>query len=241
VRKADGWHAHIVCELADVPAVPDTDPAVRAALDLGVERLATLHNGTPLENPRFIRRAHAKLRAEQRALSRKRKGSRRRAKQRERVARVHLKLARTRRDFHHKQAFKLAERYRFVAVEDLAVAAMTRSAKGTIELPGRRVRQKAGLNRSILDAGWVQFLALLEAKLQERGGQLVRVKPHGTSQTCSRCEARAKRAIRAQAPMSSVRASAAPRSQRGDKHLQPGMGSARRRGSVRRCQHRSRL
>lgn len=193
VRKPDGWYAHIVCDLGGAPTsadpqlVPET---TRASLDLGVESFATLHDGTPIENPRHLRRATRKLRHEQKALSRCKRGSQRRAKQRERVAKAHLKVVRTRRDFHHKQAHALAERYQAVAVEDLTVTTMVRSAKGTVEQPGCHVRQKAGLNRSILDAGWGQFVRLLSEKLQARGGVLVQVDPRGTSQQCPGCAAR---------------------------------------------------
>ena len=64
---------------------------------------------------------------------------------------------------------------------------MTRSARGTRETPGRKVRQKSGLNRSILSRGWGTFLSFLEDKLTRRGGRLVRVDPRNTSRTCSDC------------------------------------------------------
>lgn len=98
-----------------------------------------------------------------------------------------LKLARVRRDHLHKASARLAQRYRFIAVEDLTVTAMSASAKGTVERPGRRVRQKAGLNRGILDAAWGELLGLLEYKLQARGGDLIRVDAKSTSQQCSGC------------------------------------------------------
>ena len=187
IKKPDGWWAHIVCELPDPKPGRDTGPAQRAALDLGVGSLAMLHTGERVENPCHLRRAASKLRSEQRALSRKQRGSRRRAKQRERLARAHLKVARARRDYLHKLSRKLAQRYMFIAVEDLPVAAMTRSARGTVEKPGRRVRQKAGLNRSILDAAWGELRQGLAYKLAERGGSLVPVDKDHTSQTCSQC------------------------------------------------------
>jgi putative transposase len=198
VKKADGWYAHIVCDLGAAPVVVDPElvpESGRVAFDLGVESLATLDDGSAIENPRHLRHAARKLRHEQKALARCQRGSRRRERQRERVARAHLKLARARRDFHHKRALALAERYTAVAVEDLTVTAMVASAKGTIDKPGRGVRQKAGLNRSILDAGWSQFLTVLGEKLEARGGVLVRVDPRGTSQECSRCGTRVPKAL----------------------------------------------
>ena len=68
-----------------------------------------------------------------------------------------------------------------------AITAMVRGAKGTIAQPGRRVRQKTGLNRGIHNRAWGEFLALLDYKLSERGGALVKVDPRGTSQECARC------------------------------------------------------
>ncbi len=72
---------------------------------------------------------------------------------------------------------------------------MSASARGTIAHPGRRVRQKAGLNRAILDASWAELLGLLEYKLAARGGRLVRVDPRGTSQQCSSCGAHVPKAL----------------------------------------------
>ena len=74
-----------------------------------------------------------------------------------------------------------------VYVEDLTIRNMTRSARGTRETPGRKVRQKSGLNRSILSQGWGTFLSLLEYKLERNGGFLVRVDPRNTSRACSDC------------------------------------------------------
>ena len=74
-----------------------------------------------------------------------------------------------------------------VVVEALKVRAMSASARGTADAPGRNVRQKAGLNRAILDQGWGMFRALLRYKLAHRGGRLVEVPAAYTSQTCSAC------------------------------------------------------
>ena len=92
-----------------------------------------------------------------------------------------------RRDFLHKTSTAIGETQAVVHVEDLPIRNMSRSARGTVEAPGKKVRQKAGLNRSILSQGWGTFLSLLEYKLLRRGGRLVRVPPQYTSQTCSVC------------------------------------------------------
>jgi putative transposase len=76
-----------------------------------------------------------------------------------------------------------------IAVEDLAITNMTSSASGTVEEPGRNVAAKAGLNRSILDAGWGRFLAILLAKAEGAGRRIVKVDPRDTSIMCHLCGA----------------------------------------------------
>jgi len=78
----------------------------------------------------------------------------------------------------------IARRYDLIRIEDLRVANMVRSARGTIEQPGRNVAQKAGLNRSILNAAWTAFATRLEHKAT---GRVERVNPEFTSQCCSVC------------------------------------------------------
>jgi putative transposase len=98
-----------------------------------------------------------------------------------------------RRDFHHKTARTLINAYDVLALENLRVHNMTASASGTIEQPGRNVAQKAGLNRSILDAGWGQFLRILAAKAESAGRRVVLVNPSGTSVDCHVCGSRCTR------------------------------------------------
>lgn len=74
-----------------------------------------------------------------------------------------------------------------IAVEDLQVRNMIKSAKGTADAPGRNVRAKAGLSKSILDQGWGEFRRQLEYKTAWRGGYFVAVPPKNTSRTCPCC------------------------------------------------------
>jgi putative transposase len=92
-----------------------------------------------------------------------------------------------RRDFLQKTSTAMSETQAVVYIEDLKIRNMTRSARGTKDAPGKNVRQKSGLNRSILSQGWGTFLSLLESKLARRGGRLVRVDPRNTSRTCAAC------------------------------------------------------
>lgn len=186
-REGGHWFAHL--QVAYEAATPGYHPSPRlVGLDLGVARFLTASDGTvfPALTARYAR-LQRKLAREQRRLARKRRGSANRVKQRERVAAVHRKLRRIRADFCHQVSTRLAESQGWVAAEDLAIGNMTASAKGTEEAPGANVRQKAGLNRSILAQGWGGFLAMLDYKLAERGGGLVRVDPAHTSQRCPAC------------------------------------------------------
>ena len=103
------------------------------------------------------------------------------------VAVLQAKVARVRLDWLHTLSTHLADDYAAFCLEDLKIANMTASAKGTEDVPGRQVSQKSGLNKSILDQGWGQFATLLSYKMAWRGGQIVWVPPHYTSQKCSHC------------------------------------------------------
>ncbi|WP_205315411.1 hypothetical protein [Nonomuraea lactucae] len=97
-----------------------------------------------------------------------------------------------RKDWVEKTSTDLARRFDVIAVEDLKVGDMTRSAKGTLEAPGRTVRHKAGLNRGIPAAGW----GLLEHKAR---GRVRKIDPRGTSQTCNACKHTAREGRESQA------------------------------------------
>ncbi|GAI24810.1 unnamed protein product, partial [marine sediment metagenome] len=92
-----------------------------------------------------------------------------------------------RKDFLHKMTNKISKNHAVVVMEDLKVSNMSKSARGTKENPGRNVKAKSGLNRSILDQGWFEFRRQLEYKLKWRGGHLELVDPKHTSQKCCRC------------------------------------------------------
>ncbi|MHB1286206.1 MAG: RNA-guided endonuclease InsQ/TnpB family protein [Leptospirales bacterium] len=192
IGKAGRWSVSVQTERESPDPIARTAPEI--ALDLGVATFATTSSGVRIHpTPELVmamKAAEKKRVREQRKLSRKyRKGpkSRNFAKQKLRVARVHEKVANMRLDFLHKASTAISETQAVVFVEDLRIRNMTRSARGTRGAPGRNVRQKAGLNRSILSRGWGTFLSLLEYKLSRRGGRLVRVPPQYTSQTCSSC------------------------------------------------------
>ncbi|WP_432870374.1 RNA-guided endonuclease InsQ/TnpB family protein [Microbispora rosea] len=184
-REGTRWYVILSCGYVPAEPLPQTGAAV--GLDMGVASLVTTSDGNPLDNPRHLEASAGRLAAAQRALARRKRGSRRRRKAVARVAALHAKVRRQRLDYAHKQALTLVCDYDVIVHEDLQIANMTRSASGTIETPGRNVAQKSGLNRSILDAGWGVFLRVLAYKAESAGRELIAVNPANTSRTCSRC------------------------------------------------------
>jgi putative transposase len=185
-EDAKGWWVAIQCRV-DLPLPRDGGEAV--GIDLGILKLATLSTGEAIPNPRIARRREREMRRRQRALARCRLGSRRRRKVRAALARAQWRAANARRTHAHQVSAGLARRFALIAVEDLAVGNMTASARGTAEHPGTNVRQKAGLNRALLDVAPARLMDLLSYKAARAGGRLVKVDPRGTSRECSRCGA----------------------------------------------------
>ncbi|GIV87638.1 MAG: transposase [Chloroflexus sp.] len=169
VRNADGWYAHIVCDVAPSP-LPPTGRSV--GIDVGRESFATLSNGVQIANPRSYRVAERKLKQAQRRLARRVKGSNRSRKARTLLAKAHLKVKRARRDFAHKIARALVNEDDHIAVEKLNIRGMVRNHP---------------LATSIHDAGWGIFLNILLAKAASAGRVVVEVNPAGTSHVCAQC------------------------------------------------------
>jgi putative transposase len=157
-------------------------------IDLGVVRFVTFSDGrfhAPLNS--FKRHATA-LRKGQQAMCRKQKFSHNWDKARDRIQRIHARIGNARRDYLHKISATISQNHAMVCIEDLKVQNMSRSAAGSIEAPGKNVRAKAGLNRSILDQGWFEFRRQLQYKLSWNGGELILVPPQNTSRRCPRCD-----------------------------------------------------
>ncbi|MBO4271836.1 transposase [Microbispora triticiradicis] len=184
-REGDRWYVVVACDEVPPGPLPATDAAV--GLDMGVASLVTTSDGEHLANPRHLAASADKLAAAQRDLARKKRGSHRRRKTVARVSAQHAKVRRQRLDGAHKVALGLVGAYGVIVHEDLRIVNTTRSASGTIEAPGRNVAAKAGLNRSILDAGWGVFLRVLAHKAESAGRELIAVNPADTSRTCARC------------------------------------------------------
>lgn len=213
-RAADRWYVSILVELTRPSAAPThaQRSAGAVGVDLGVRYLAALSDeqapqrfarypsleftgdGAPtLANPRWARAAEKRLVRLQRALARAQKGSNRRARLVQQIARHHHLVALRRESGLHQVSKRLSTGYTLIGLEDLAVAGITASAAGTVEAPGKNVRQKAGLNRSILDAAFGTLRRQLEYKASWYGSQVQIIdRFFASSQTCSACGARAK-------------------------------------------------
>lgn len=156
--------------------VPTADPApegTAVGVDVGVESLMTLSDGTKVENPKATGKLERKLAREQRRLSRKKKGSSNRERQRVRVARVQEKAANVRKDAIHKATSKLASENQAVCLEDLNVKGMLRNRR---------------LAKAVADASFSEIARQLEYKTAMRGGTAIRVgRFYPSSKACSAC------------------------------------------------------
>jgi putative transposase len=186
VRKNGRWYACFECDRT-VRASADRQCGAMG-VDRGVHVLAATSDGRLFANPRPLGRFLGKLARCQRAVTRKKRNGKNRRKAVGVLARLHEKIARIRRDALHKVSRRIVDvAPNVIGLENLRVASMTRSAKGTLDLPGRNVRAKSGLNRVILDAGFGLLRQMIESKAEEAGITVVGVDPKYSSQKCSRC------------------------------------------------------
>lgn len=156
-------------------------------IDMGIARFATLSDGSHLEPLNSFKKHQQRLTRYQRAMSRKVKFSNNWKKAKIHVQRIHTRIANARKDFLHKASCQISQNHAMIAIEDLQVRNMSKSAKGNSEQHGKHVKQKSGLNLSILDQGWFEFRRQLEYKSAWNGGFVVAVPPQYTSQTCPCC------------------------------------------------------
>jgi len=188
IRKEAGrWYGSVQVEDEVEEKIHERIESI-VGIDVGIKRFATLSNGKVIEPISTYRKHEAKLAKAQRSLARKVKGSQNKDKARRKIQDLHEKVRRIRHDFLHKSSHWIAKNHGTVVMEDLQIANMSKSAKGTVDEPGRNVKQKSGLNKSILDQGWGEFKRQLKYKLDWSGGELILVPAHYTSQTCSECD-----------------------------------------------------
>ena len=171
-RRAGRWYASLTVE-RDAPTVKQAPKAGAVGIDLGVKNLATLSDGTVIENPRCLAASERRLKRAHKALSRKTRGSKRRLKARNKVARIHARIASRRRDLLDKLTTWLAGTYSDISIEDLNVAGMVRNHR---------------LAKAVNDASFAELRRQLEYKTARTGARLHVVdRWYPSSKMCSRC------------------------------------------------------
>jgi putative transposase len=188
-KEADGWYVSFSC--ADVPTEPLPLTGKATGIDVGLKVFLITADGQPVANPRHYRTAERLLNKAQQRVSRRKKGSNRRRKAVQVLARKQQHVRRQRCDFHHKTALALVRAYDTIYVEAMQPANLSRrpapkpDGNGGYEHNG--ASRKAGLNTSIHDAGWRHFLSILAYKAAWAGKRVEAVNPAYTSQECSGC------------------------------------------------------
>lgn len=191
-HEAGQWYVILSCEVTQPEPLPMGYENV--GIDLGITHFAALSNGEYIESPRHYRKAEKRLKKLQEALSRKKHRSHRRKKAVQAVAKAHRKVRNQRRDFAHKVSRKLVNRYQIMVLEELQTQNLVWRPKPKQDeetghyLPNG-ASAKAGLNKSISDAGWGMFTEILYVKAECAGRVVAFVDPKYTSQMCSNCGA----------------------------------------------------
>ena len=191
-REGEHWYVVFTCEREQEIVSHPSEEAV--GMDLGLLHFGTLSDGSTIENPRHLRVSEQKLKKLQEALSHKKRGSKRRRKAAQVVGKNHRHIRNQRKDFQHKEARKLVNGYQTIVFEKLQPANMSKRPKPKQDeatgayLPNG-ASAKAGLNKSILDAGWGQFQQICRNKAEWAGSRVLLVNPKYTSQMCSGCGA----------------------------------------------------
>ncbi|NES20759.1 MAG: transposase [Symploca sp. SIO3E6] len=171
-KKADSFYVTLSLEDKRVPEIKtDINPQSITGIDLGLKDFLTTSNNETVSIPQNYRKAQKRLRLIQKKVSRRGKGGNRRLKAIKLLAKQHKKVADKRKDFHFKTANQLLSKYDVIAHEDLNIKGLARTK----------------LAKSVLDAGWSNFLSILTNKAEKAGLLVVPVSAHNTSQECSSC------------------------------------------------------
>lgn len=198
-EAANRWFVSVSFELPVIFNTPSNESTDWIGIDLGCTDLYYASDESHVGAPRYFRKAQANLKKLQRRFSKETKYTVRWYKLLDALAKAHAKVRRKRLDFLHKEANKLLARANVIVCEDLRIANMTRRPKPKQDESGAYLpngaRAKAGLNTSILDAGWGIFVSMLRYKTAEQGKKVIAVPPQYTSQICSVCGAIVKKTL----------------------------------------------
>lgn len=189
-HEAGQWYVILSCEVEQPEPLPRSYEDV--GIDLGITHFAALSNGEFIDSPRHYRKAEKKLKKLQEALSKKKRGSHRRKRAVQAIAKAHRKVRNQRRDFAHKVSRQLVNRYQIIVLEELQTKNLVRRPKPkqdekTGQYLPNGAAAKGGLNKSISDAGWGMFTEMLQVKAAWAGRVVAFVDPKYTSQVCSTC------------------------------------------------------
>ncbi len=184
-RMCDGWYISFNCKVEIID--PKKEKELIVGIDRGVKRFVMCSDGKEIKGVSPFKRNSKKLARFQKELSKKKKFSSNWGKIKIKIKTIHLHIRNIRKDFLHKASSQIANSHSIIVMEKLQTKNMTKSAKGTIDNPGKNVTAKRGLNRSILDQGWYMFQQFVEYKMLWTGGRVVYVNPRYTSQRCSVC------------------------------------------------------
>lgn len=193
VREANGWHVVFRIEVPDATLSDHIGPPV--GIDRGVAHTLALSDGSFRDMPKLLTLGEAKrlLRLERKAARQRRSVPRSQPTSNrlhhtyDQIAKLRARAKRRRDDWIHKVTTEIIREFSTVVIEDLRIGDMTRSVKGTVDNPGKNVRQKAGLNRAILGMAWGRIGEHLAYKTVREGGSLVKVPAPRTSQRCHAC------------------------------------------------------
>ena len=181
VRKADGWYCCISMQDETVPLpLPVDEIKSMTAIDVGCEKFLTTAQGVSVQVPYFYRKAQDRLARAQRKLARQEKGSKNWEQQKNRIALLHLRVARCRREFHYHVAHWLLSSYDLISFENLNIKGLARTR----------------LAKSILDCAWGAFLQILQAVAVKRGKRTQQVKANGSSIECYSCGTRVEKTLK---------------------------------------------
>ena len=181
VKKADGWYVSLSLEDDAVPeSLPVSEVKTAVGIDVGLEKFLATSDGQAVVIPQFYRKAQARSSRQQRQLARMEKGSENYQRQANKVACLHLHVARERKEFHYQVAHWLCDQYDLIAFENLNIKGFTRTR----------------LAKSILDAAWGSFLNILTTVAVKRGKWAIGEDPRGTSIECSVCSGRVEKTLK---------------------------------------------